>query len=275
MTQTTQFTPTRMQKLLGRQYKWWYVTVYSIRLAQSSLVSKVFGTFANSVNFFAMLYIWFFNGNDPSIMTYLIVGRVYKTLTDNYWSDKISAEIIYGSLSISLLRPTDYMADNFFKSLRSRFVRNFVALLGVLIVSIIISFIGVKLLFGNILFLIFLLPIIIIINYLLTFIMGCVAFFPSDSRNYSSFAISYNQLSIIFIGSVIPLDVFPERISLFFSFLPFAWILHHPMQIYLGKYDTTQTLMVFVGGIAWCIILYFLAKLIFKLGLKRNEAVGL
>jgi ABC-type uncharacterized transport system permease subunit len=47
------------------------------------------------------------------------------------------------------------------------------------------------------------------------------------------------------------------------------------MQIYLGKYDFNQTLMVFAGGIAWCIVLYFLAKWVFKMGLKRNEAVGL
>jgi membrane-associated phospholipid phosphatase len=30
-----------------------------------------------------------------------------------------------------------------------------------------------------------------------------------------------------------------------------------------------------LGGFTWCIILYLLAKWVFKLGLKRNEAVGL
>ena len=29
------------------------------------------------------------------------------------------------------------------------------------------------------------------------------------------------------------------------------------------------------GGLTWCIILYFLAKLVFKMGLKKNESVGL
>jgi ABC-type uncharacterized transport system permease subunit len=47
------------------------------------------------------------------------------------------------------------------------------------------------------------------------------------------------------------------------------------MQIYLGEYTNLEIFYVFLGGLAWCIILYFLAKLVFKLGLKRNEAVGL
>ncbi|MFM7853798.1 MAG: ABC-2 family transporter protein [Flammeovirgaceae bacterium] len=54
-----------------------------------------------------------------------------------------------------------------------------------------------------------------------------------------------------------------------------AFFAYYPAQIYLGKYDTDQTVLVFLGGIAWCGILYFLAKLVFRLGLKRNESVGL
>jgi ABC-type uncharacterized transport system permease subunit len=47
------------------------------------------------------------------------------------------------------------------------------------------------------------------------------------------------------------------------------------MQIYLGKYNFQETLAVFLGGIIWFLVLYFLAKLVFKMGLKKNEAVGL
>ena len=56
---------------------------------------------------------------------------------------------------------------------------------------------------------------------------------------------------------------------------PFTYLLHHPMQIYLGKYSALETLYVFGGGIVWCVILYYLVKWVFKMGLKRNEAIGL
>jgi ABC-type uncharacterized transport system permease subunit len=47
------------------------------------------------------------------------------------------------------------------------------------------------------------------------------------------------------------------------------------MQIYLGKYSMTEIIYTFFGGIAWCFVLWILARVIFKLGLKKNEAVGL
>lgn len=33
------------------------------------------------------------------------------------------------------------------------------------------------------------------------------------------------------------------------TYLPFAYFYHHPMQIYFGKYDFNQTILVFAGGI--------------------------
>ena len=56
---------------------------------------------------------------------------------------------------------------------------------------------------------------------------------------------------------------------------PFAYTFYHPMQIYLGKYSQVEILQTFVGGIMWCFVLFILARIIFKKGLKHNEAVGL
>jgi ABC-type uncharacterized transport system permease subunit len=44
---------------------------------------------------------------------------------------------------------------------------------------------------------------------------------------------------------------------------------------FLGKYSTTEIIYTFLGGIAWCLVLWILAQVIFKLGLKKNEAIGL
>jgi ABC-type uncharacterized transport system permease subunit len=74
-------------------------------------------------------------------------------------------------------------------------------------------------------------------------------------------------------GSLIPFDANPYLN--FLKYTPFSYYAYHPMQIYLGKYDTITTTQVFAGGLAWCFVLYFLAKFVFKAGLKRNEAVGL
>jgi ABC-2 type transport system permease protein len=100
-----------------------------------------------------------------------------------------------------------------------------------------------------------------------------MSFFVKDEGSNDAVKRVYESLNLVLVGTLIPLDKMP--FSSFFSLLPYSWILHHPMQIYLGKYDFNQTILVFAGGIAWCVILFFFAKIIFKAGLKRNEAVGL
>jgi ABC-2 type transport system permease protein len=110
--------------------------------------------------------------------------------------------------------------------------------------------------------------------FVLLFLELVVSFSGFFLKTVNGLTLNYAFLYGLLAGKLFPLNLLFEN---FYTnlFNPFAFNFYHPMQIYLGKYDTNQTLMVFAGGTVWCIILYFLAKLIFKLGLKRNEAVGL
>ena len=113
---------------------------------------------------------------------------------------------------------------------------------------------------------------------ILTFISytkGCIGFwFNTTSSSYAILEASSIAIGLM-SGSVIPLYlVFSEFWNPVF-WTPFTFLLHHPMQIYLGKYDNIQILQTFIGGIAWCVVLWILARLVFKAGLKKNEAVGL
>jgi ABC-2 type transport system permease protein len=276
MNPSTQFTPTIMQKLLGRQYKWWYLVVYFIVLASATISANIFALFGTLVNFTAISYIWLLNGASAIVMTYLLLGRLYKTITDNFWYDRIGADISGGAINSLLLKPTDYIIYNLIASLGSRLTRNLTNFVGVGVIVFIIAYFKVSLILTiNIWLVLLLLPFSIIINYYIAFIIGNIAFFIKDKRDFNGFTIGLNQLIVVLSGAIIPLDKLPSDFLNIIDKLPFAYSLHLPMQIYLGKYDSIQTLLVFAGGIAWCVILYFLAKLIFKLGLKRNEAVGL
>jgi ABC-type uncharacterized transport system permease subunit len=60
----------------------------------------------------------------------------------------------------------------------------------------------------------------------------------------------------ILAGSTIPFSYFPLNFQ-WLQYNPFAWCFYHPMQIYLGKYSNLEIFYVFLGGIFWCIILYY------------------
>jgi ABC-2 type transport system permease protein len=116
-------------------------------------------------------------------------------------------------------------------------------------------------------------PFAFLVNYLIGYIIGAIAFYFKDEGTYTSFTRAHEAVNNVLVGLIIPLDKL--------TFLPFAihlpqaWITHHPMQIYLGKYSTSEIFYTFGGGIAWCLVLWIVARLVFKAGLKRNEAVGL
>ena len=111
----------------------------------------------------------------------------------------------------------------------------------------------------------------IFIKYFFNIILGYLAFWFMEVEGFVQ---SYAAVSIFLAGNVVPLNIIPF-VGNYLILTPFAFTFYHPMQIYLGKYNTNQTILVFLGGITWFIILYFLAKLVFKMGLKRNESVGL
>jgi ABC-type uncharacterized transport system permease subunit len=110
----------------------------------------------------------------------------------------------------------------------------------------------------------------VIIGILWNIIISATAFWTPE---FGGIVVASNVFIRGMSGFFVPFYLLSAWSCLFYN--PLAFTFYHPMQIYLGKYDTTQTIFVFLGGMAWCLILYFLAKIVFKMGLKRNESVGL
>jgi ABC-2 type transport system permease protein len=125
--------------------------------------------------------------------------------------------------------------------------------------------------FSNTLFFIMCIPSAVIIQFFTELLVGMLAFFITE---INGFTLNYGFLYSMFTGKMFPLSLI---ISVFSINLlnPYSYLFYHPMQIYLGKYTTNEIIYVFLGGLAWCVILAALAQGVFKAGLKRNESVGL
>ena len=275
MTQTTTYKPTFLQKLLGKNYKWWFFIKYNITVAQASFYATSIAQVAVFVNSFVTVYVWSATTASSEIVTYLVVGSLYRNLLQTFWNERIGSDIILGKITNLLLVPQGYLQYHFCANLGQRIVRNLSLVLTSL--TVVLCFLNlIKFNFnGNLIWLILLLPIGFSLNFFLNAGVGFLAFFLRDRRDFTSTANSILTVLGILSGSIIPLDRLPYNLLSIAQFLPTAWLLHHPMQIYLGKYNLEQTVFVFLGGIFWCIVLYFLAKLVFKMGLKKNESVGL
>jgi ABC-2 type transport system permease protein len=265
-----------LEKLLGRYYKWWYLFQYTFNVATAyrwSTLSWLFNRFVSLVFILLVWYVSSINGLDlftfEYIFTYYVIGSLLSI--NNSVQFAVAEDIKLGGIVTRLLRPINPTLQWFIGNLGwSAFtiaIESFLVLL--------IGIIGFKFILLPASMFHFLISILIFaIGYFclvqINLIIGYLAFFVIDVWGILDMQIVLRwNLS----GRAIPLDTLAIFIPLLF--LPYAFGFHHPMQVYLGNYDNSQTLFVLIGGLVWCIVLYYFAKLIFRLGLKKNESVGL
>jgi len=270
------YTPTFMEKLLGKNYKWWYALVFYFRSTSTNITAFYISQFSYITEALIIVYLWFQSSQRSELFTYLIMGRLFRSIISSYYYTDLTNMINTGTISKKLLQPQDFFWSEAVSNLGQRLAKNPPTIIGSIIAAIISNFLFIQLTppdFKFLFLVVLFIPIAFSIQYLFGYIFGCISFFIYDKRDVWAYQQSFDRFISIFAGYYIPLNsnIFPMWIQN----LPFAFLLHHAMQIYLGNYNPQETLSVFAGGIAWCLVLYFLARFVFKIGLKRNEAVGL
>jgi ABC-2 type transport system permease protein len=265
---------TFLQNTLGRNYKWWYIISYQFKLSSGHFIPFLINTTIRTIEFLIIVYIWKVNNSAAAIITYLVIGKMFDKLTFCEIEGQISYMVIKGGLTRFLLLPINFFGYMVCDNVGFNFVRTCFNSLIVLILSLLL-FKNDVIFSWNILYLIPFFFIAYIVQVFLSFAMGSIAFWSTTNANSTSLIDAVRIGSNILSGSIIPLYLIFTGLFSFLLYTPFAFTLHQPMQIYLGKYSLTEILQTFLGGILWCLVLWILARLVFKAGLKKNEAVGL
>ncbi|GAB4146028.1 MAG: hypothetical protein OHK0017_06300 [Patescibacteria group bacterium] len=255
--------------------KWWYVFRYNLTAAQAGITANLLSMFGRSIEALSVLYVWNIGNPSVSVFTYLIIGRIYKGIAENYFWGSMSTDIITGTLNGKLLRPSSLVLTSYIQMIGRRVVRNLLELASFIISGTlaVLLFARIEINPEKIPLLILFIPLTFTINFFLGYIFGSMAFFLKDKREFDSLSLTYSSIHTVLAGFIIPLNLLPGQELI--TKLPFAWIIHYPMQVYLGEVKGWGIVSAWLGGVAWCIGLYLLAKYIFNKGLKLNEAVGL
>jgi ABC-2 type transport system permease protein len=266
---------TRLQQTLGKNYKWWYLLQFQFKASTVYRTSAILWTFIKVLSILGMVLVWYVNiqaGSNlytfSTIFTYFVIGSLISKSNGVHWN--VSQMITKGTISKYLISPSNPRVRLIIEDIGWWFFQNSFEIIAILIVG----FLGRSYLtiFDSNLFVLALVCGVIgyFISILFAFILGCTSFFLTDA--HAILDLQY-QADYFLSGKAIPLNLvsFLQPIV----FLPFAFTFFHPTQIYLGEYSTIQVIYTFLGGIAWCFVLWIAARIIFKLGLKKNEAVGL
>jgi ABC-2 type transport system permease protein len=265
---------TFLQQTLGKNYKWWYIVKYTFKQSSGNFYPFFFNTTIRSIEFLAYIFVWKINGSNSQAISYLALGRVFDRFLFNEIDGQICSMITRGNLTRYLLLPTNFFGIMFCDNIGFNFFRASINSLLTFVLAL-IMFNKDIILSSNVTFLIGFFFISYVLLTFVSYIKGCIGFWWNTTSDSYSILEASSVLIGILSGSVIPLYFIIKDFWNPIFWTPFAFLLHHPMQIYLGKYSTIEIIYTFLGGIAWCFVLWIVARVIFKLGLKKNEAVGL
>ena len=255
-----------MQKLLGRQYKWWYLFVYGVKSNNVYFISDTLWYLGQLLFIFSFIFVYS-KVSDRELLHEIILTNLFSSFVAFQVCFPVNDSIASGgNITTYLLQPSNIKLRFLIHTLG---VTLKAIILNIILFLLILYIFGFTLKIINFLVIsIFVISVGVAIKFFADFIIGSLTFWTKNGYGQINlFLTSYAILN----GSLISFQFLPKV----FKLNPFAFIAYHPMQIYLGKYSPLETFNVFAGGIAWCIVLYFLAKWVFKAGLKRNEAVGL
>ena len=107
--------------------------------------------------------------------------------------------------------------------------------------------------------------------FLMKLCLGFVGFWTNDLSGPSTL---YEVLAAVLGGVLIPLAFLPEQLRFVAKLLPIQAVYNVPLGVMLGK-DVGGSPWVGIGmQLGWIVLLWLLASVIWRAGLRRYEAVG-
>jgi ABC-type uncharacterized transport system permease subunit len=256
--------------------KWRYIFIYSVILARTSQLANAVVHIKTFCNIFAISFIWLSTTGSAQLLTYVLLGRLYFGLLDNNIAYTFSFDVLRGNITSKLLMPQNNFCVNLVTKFGERTIKNVSLMIVNLLVILFYNYFIVKIDFHlnfQLLLIILLLPFSYFIRHTWAYISGCLVFFIQNPKDNDAFQLSISTILTYLVGTIIPIYKIPN--GGFPEYLPTAFLLHHPTQIYLGLYDSNKIYLVFVGAVFWCFCLWLIARLVYKKGLRKQESIGL
>jgi len=208
----------------------------------------------------------------PQIIMYTIMAGLVAKLVSTGFEYEINGDIKNGGLNTYIVRPIDYFSYRLFRFIGEKIL--------FLVLLLLISFItlrilnvllGLEIKFNNVLMFIFVLFLSIILNFLLHFSIGILAFWLTEvSRLFGTI----NIILIIISGGIFPLDIFGANIVKLIKLLPFAYTIQFPINTLSGKLAQGEISQGIIIQLLWTGLLVIISNTLWKKGLKKYVAVG-
>ncbi len=261
-----------------------YLTVLSLSLqdAFSERSSAVVWAFLDFLWPLATLFIWLavYQGGQTTVgginlsqmMTYYLGVAFINAAASSHSEWDIFQNIHSGELSPHLLRPFSYFLSQLAASISWKIVKGLLVLPLLIVFSYFLrQYLSFNLTLETALFLVLTLIFAYLLNYVTSFILGCLTFWLEDPTN----VITLNDLfRSLFSGAMLPLILLPFPIQKVAAFLPYRYFYDFPLRILTGQANRPEIFLGLAGQLFWLICAFALYRFVWQKGLRAYCAFG-
>lgn len=204
------------------------------------------------------------------IMTYLFGTTILRSLVMGSRSVYLGQMINSGNLSIALMKPLSIFKFFFTRDMADKiFNLSFIFIEIPLILLIFRPPVFLQSDSLALLYAICSMLIAILMYFFINIIFGSLAFWTRDIWAPRFLLMVIMEFAT---GAMFPLDMLNSTVTKILYFTPFPYLLFVPLKIYLGEMQNPTTLL--LAQLAWLVITYLFARLIWQKGLRSYEAEG-
>jgi len=237
------------------------------------------GCFAVFIQFFLWTAIYsgsqenyLYGYSYPQMIVYIIMAGVILRIVSTDFQYDVAFDIKEGTLNRFLTQPISYFPYRVFDFMGRKAFQLVIIIAvsaGVLLLTHFIF--KAEFLLFDILIALLVMPMALLLNCILFYCIAMTAFWLTEVWGIFD---GMGVISTILSGGIFPLSVFGENAQLIFKFLPFQYVIYFPLKIICGKAQRDEILFGIAAQIVWILLLYALAKLLWRAGMKKYIAAG-
>lgn len=215
--------------------------------------------------------LWVYVHQAP-LVYYYIINILIERLTANHFEDWMIDEVKDGKISTYLIKPFSYRIFLAANELTWRFSGLIFVLPSLLLFYPLLKNTPVPTITIHYLLLtLFLIPVIFLSRFCISFLIGSSSFWLSNSKAFSHFKW---MMEGVFGGAWLPLFMFPQILQTVAKFTPFYYFFYFPNQLLLGQLTNLEIFTGLTIFLTWFCLLYLLSTLVWRQVIRAYSAVG-
>lgn len=205
----------------------------------------------------------------PDMIEYQVLVLFIALLAHSYNGMTLAEDIRLGRISSYLIYPFDFWQFHLASFFSFQFVQVIVALVTLVFFSL-LGFMGHTSLSG----LFYGLQICFFVSllwFVIQYLVGLLSFWLEETW---VFRVLVGLVTSFLSGAILPLEVFPGWLVTVLKYTPFPYMTFAPVKIIMGTYEGS---ILFASAILsfWTIVLFFIAALIWRRGIRLYTAAGM